>query len=440
MDQKLSTAGMWLLAAAFFFMPLNALRLTTDLTYGDVFVVFAFGIAALLLVTRSRSLPKLPVWFWAGGAILLLSIVIVQLFPPESITKLNISFPDFDGVSPGSNSVKLIGAMFVFPLVVAIIVDSWKAVGLLVNAWIAGVTVSCAVAMCDAYLGTGLQIGLAYDPEMTRGFIELIDPARHYGLTVHPNALSLTAMLSMPLVLAKMTDARRVMMLSPVLLLMVFALFLSGSRIGLVGFALALLFTLVLNPVVRRTLITRDPRVVFTVIAGVAVTAVLLFLVPLHSFSLADKESGGPATISRVDSSDPSSQESDSLRRQYFEDSVEYIKERPLVGYGFQWVEASHDLYLQMLLSGGILALIGFLTVMVGYVRESWILRDRVPGRTRGLVLALGISVAVYLISGLLGNGILGRYLYLGPALLLAISLMISRGTGGLMDDQGSEA
>ncbi|MGA7434550.1 MAG: O-antigen ligase family protein [Solirubrobacterales bacterium] len=431
---------MWILAAAFFFMPLNALRLTGGLAYGDIFAVLAFGVAALLLLTKARPLPKLPVWLWAGGMLLVLSMLIVQMFPPDSLEPLNISFPDFVNETSASTGVKLLGALIVIPLVVAIVVDSWKAVGMLINAWLAGVTVSCAVALSDAYLGTGLQLGLAFDQEMSRGFIELLDPARHFGLTVHPNALTLTAMLSIPLLLAKMTDPRRLMIFFPVLLLLLLGIVLSGSRIGVVGFALGLVLTLAVNPEFRKTVFTWDPRVALTLVVGFLVSMLLLFVVPLHSFSLDEtQKNDGPAGVSRVSPDDSTAQESDALRRQYFEDSVEYIKERPLVGYGFQWSEASHNIYLQMPLAGGILALVGFLTVMLGYLRQGWVLRDRVPAPVRGICLALGISVAVYLVTGVLGNGVLSRYLYLAPALLLSITLMLSRRQGQSGNAQSSE-
>ncbi|MGB0120595.1 MAG: O-antigen ligase family protein [Solirubrobacterales bacterium] len=431
---------MWILAAAFFFMPLNALRLTSGLAYGDIFAVLALGIAALMLLTKARPLPKIPVWLWAGGSILMLSMLIVLVFPPDSVEALNISFPDFVNETSAGTAVKLLGALIVIPLVVAIIVDSWKAVGLLVNAWLAGVAVSCAVAMSDAYLGTGLQLALAYDQEMSRGFIELLDPARHFGLTVHPNALTLTAMLSIPLLLAKMTDARRLMIFFPVLLLLLFGIVLSGSRIGVVGFGLGLLLTLAVNTEFRKTVFTWDPRVALTLVTGLLVSLVLLFAVPLQSFSLDEtQENDGPAGVSRVNPDDSTAQESDALRRQYFEDSVKYIKDRPLVGYGFQWSEASHNIYLQMPLAGGVLALIGFLTVMLGYMKQGWVLRDRVPAPMKGICLALGISVAVYLVTGVLGNGVLSRYLYLAPALLLSITLMISRRPGEAGKVQRSE-
>ena len=63
-----------------------------------------------------------------------------------------------------------------------------------------------------------------------------------------------------------------------------------------------------------------------------------------------------------------------------FDDSIGFIEERPVLGYGFQWVEASHNTVLQMLMAGGILALVGFFLVLIGYLKIGFGLR-RAPDR-----------------------------------------------------------
>lgn len=423
--QRLSDSGKWILVAAFFFMPLNTLRPVEGVTYGDLFIVLALVVAALLVVTGARTLPRIPRWLLVGGGILLASLLIVQLFPPDNVSELEKSFRgNFSGTSLGTG-FKMLSAMIVFPILVGIIIQRWSTIGLLVNAWLAGVVLSCFVAALDAYSGSHIQLFFTGNHDMVTGFLEYSEPSRYFGLTVHPNTLSLTAFLSYPLLIAKMTDPRRVITFFPLLILLAFGVLLSGSRVGLVGLALAVGLSLIFNPQVRRAVFAPDMRVRVTLIAGVIVSLILLFLVPIHSYTKdPTQRKGGAATIERSDPFSSSSKESNTLRWQYVEDSIDYIRDRPVPGYGFQWIQTSHSLYLQLLLAGGILALIGYLILMFGYLGTAFRLVGRVPDEVWGTAVALTISIFVYMFCGIVGNGILDRYLYLPVALVLAMSFL----------------
>jgi hypothetical protein len=455
-EQRLTKFGAWLLAGAFFALPLNALRPVDALSYGDLLLLLAAGVAALVVVFR-RQLPEVPAWLWGGAVLLLISALLPQVFPPASVAPLKASFPDVLDQSAFVSALKLLFGAAALPVVVATLARDWRSISLLVSAWIAGVAFSCAVAVSDAYIGTDFQLALTYDLVSVVGFF-VIEPARSIGLTVHSNALSLTAVMVTPLVIARMTDFRRVLYFYPLFLLLLVGILLSGARAGLVGILLAVVLTLVASPQVRSVLLGRDYRVVLTLGGGLIATAALVLGLSIQPSSraadfYADQQAStgagllasvsarpltdvllasstdedAPPTISRFGGGDESAAVSDGLRRQYLEDSATYISERPFLGYGFRWVETSHNIYLQLLLSGGILALVGFLTIASGYVRAGYRLRSSVPEPHRTMASAALVSFILVLITGMVSNSILDRYLYLPAGLIFAMSMISKR-------------
>jgi hypothetical protein len=466
LEAGLSKVGLWVLAGAFFFMPLNGVRPVSGLSYGDVLLLVALGIAAVLVLVR-RQFPAIPWWIWSGAALLLLSAVVASVFPPVSVAELEVSFPKTLNESPLVEVAKLLVGIALLPVVTGTIIRGWDGIGTLVSAWIAGVAISCAIVVSDAYIGTDIQLALAYDIESVIGFF-VIDPARSIGLTVHPNALSLTAVMAAPMVLSRMTGLRRILLYYPVLLLFFVAILLSGARAGLLGILIGSILTLALCATVRRALFSRNFRVWLVLVAGFALALAVVFGLSIKPSSGAaeyfatpsasvstkllasgpadpsgigvmvadaiDDGASTPPTLGRFGSGDPSADRSDAARRQYLEDSVRYVIERPLTGYGFRWIEASHNIYLQLLLSGGILALIGYLLFAFGYLGTAYRKWSEPAQEADDTARALTVSFAMLLITGVVGNGIVDRYLYLPAALILAISMATARVGGGERD------
>jgi hypothetical protein len=446
-DNRLTTAGEWLLAGAFFALPLNSLRPVGSVSYGDLFLVAAVAVAFALILLR-RRLPQVPWWLWGGAAAVAVSAVVSLVFEPASVRDLEASFANTPDGSPLVECAKLLIGAAVLPVAAATIVRRAGAVNLLVTAWIAGVSLSAVSAVLDAYAGTDIQLALAYDIASVAGFF-VIEPARSIGLTVHSNALSLTAVMAAPMLLSRMTSLRNTLIYYPLFLLVLVAVLLSGARAGLIGLAIAVGLTVLLSAGLRRSF--RQWRVALTLVVGLAAVAGLVFGLSVKPSSRAaeyyaeqsawttpvllasttpaeavEAEPDEPPTIGRFGDSE-SAAESDRERRQMLEDSIEYISERPLTGYGFRWIESSHNIYLQLLISGGILALIGYLAMVVGYLRLGFRLWDRVPVELAGTASAAFASFALMLMTGLVGNGIVDRYLYLPVALLFAMSFMATR-------------
>lgn len=424
--------GKWVLAAAFLAAPLTTLRPAGGLTVGDILLALAMVLALVLVVSR-RRLPAVPALLWAGGITLLVSIVVVQIFPPSSLEEFARAFKPPNYGSSFSPGIRLIVALIVIPVAVSFIINRWSTISLLVNAWVLGALISCAVAFLDAYLGLGIQTSLADNSrEVARFFV--FEPPRYVGLAVHPNSLGITAVLASPLLLARMIDPRRVMVGIPLYLVLFFGVLLSGSRSALLGIILAGIVTVVLSPRVRGAIFSRDLRVNLTLAAALVVTLVLVFVVPTQPQSEGGKGGvtgiGGTSTLDRLDPGGVSAQQSDDIRWRYTKRSVEFILDRPVPGYGFQWIETSHNIYLQLLLSGGLLALIGFLLVVSGYLKVWMTLRSRIPEALEDIRLGLFISLLMFLAMGLVSPDLLDRYLYLPAALVLALAALVRFGGG----------
>ena len=422
--QSLSRLGEWILAAAFLATPMTSLRAGGSVTVGDVLLAIAALLAVVLLLLR----PKLPVssrWIWGGAALIALSILLVQAFPPANLQVVDDAFRGPAFTSSLTTGARLLVALIVLPVAVSIVVSRWSAVTVLANAFVLGVSISCGVALLDAYAGTSIQTSLAANPDQVTLFLAG-QPARFVGLTGHPNLLSMTVVLSLPLVLGRMTSVRTLLLNLPLCVLFLVAVLLSGSRAGLVGIAAVVVLSLLLNPRIRAAALSFDPKVIAGYAAAFVVTVLLVFVVPIQA-GAGDgpaSGSGGIAGLDRLESDDVSSQTSDSIRRQYLEDSVGFIADRPLLGYGFQFIETSHNIYLQLLLSGGVLALVGYLFVVFGYLREAFSLRSKLTGGRLDLLVALVVSILTYLIMGLVAPDLIDRYVYLPAALVLSMAAL----------------
>ena len=408
---------------------MTSLRVGGSVTVGDLLLGLVALIAALLLLLR----PRIPIksrWIWAGGGLLALSMLLVQVFPPASVEAVTETFSAFAYGSSLPAGMRLLVALLVLPVAISIVVSRWAAIPLLANAFVFGVAISSSVALLDAYLGTSIAVNLAANPDQVTGFAAGL-PARFVGLTGHPNLLATTIVLAYPLVLSRMTSVRGLLSRLPVALLFLIALLLTGSRAGLLGTFLVVVLSLALNPRIRSVVLSLKPRVLTAYAVAMAVAVVMIFAIPVKTEPLP----GAPATASvtgsiagldRINPDARSSQASDSIRRKYLEDSVDFIVDRPLLGYGFQWIETSHNIYLQLLLSGGVLALIGYLLVMFGYLREATWLRPRLSGSRLDLLIALAVSLLGYLlVMGMLTPDLLDRYLYLSAGLLLSMAALV---------------
>jgi len=402
--------GYWLLAAAFFTMPLNAFRVAGSVTLGDLLLLAAIPFALYAVISKN-SFPRLPAWIYIGGGLLLASVLVVELFPPQGLQQVVLTpttvlqqQSDLEESSNLMSGIRLLVALVFLPVVTCLLADGWARIRMLTNAWVGGVSLSCLVAVFGAVVGLDPLHQIAGFPLLGGG---LYEGTRAVGFSVHPFTLSLTAVMAAPVVLTRITDRRSALRYGPLFAVIVAAILLSGTRTGLIVLVLVCAAVLMADKRTRKALGV-------VMLGGAAILCVLLLFASI------------PGT-ERFQSSDLSAGESNRSRVTLYEESIRYIADRPIVGHGFELVRDSHNLFLQLLLAGGLIALIGFFTIFVGYLTLGWRSRLNVPDSFYGDSVGLTLALVAFLLSGFLGNDIYARYLYIPAGLLLAMSLASDR-------------
>jgi len=432
-EKRIGEVGKWTLAAAFFFLPLNGLRQIAGVPIGDAFLALGIVLAVLLVVLR-RRFPPIPRWLGLATVLFLGGFLVSAAFSPLDPAAIRELFPRGND-SAIAAFLKLLLSLAVLPVVVVALASRMAVIRLLATAWIAGVAVSCLLAVCDAYLGFRLEPFFAQDREAVEWWIGPTDPPRYPGFAAHPNSLGISAVLATPLLLASITDPRRLYVGFPVLLLFVWGVFLSGSRTAAVAFVLIVVAAFILIPRVRSVVFAPRLRQ-----GAYQATLVLVFLlITFSGFGLELGSGGagsggagsggfaGPASLKRLGADDESANASDQERRELLETSFDLIAERPLTGSGFELIQSSHTVYLQPLVAGGVLALAGFVVAWLGFILTGVRLWRTAEEPARSFAIALTLSVGGYLIMGTFINGMLDRFLYLGPALVLALAVTLGK-------------
>lgn len=232
---------------------------------------------------------------------------------------------------------------------------------------------------------------------------------RSLGLTTHPNHFGLVCVLAIGLGLGLVLSSRgraRTAAVTGTILLTV-GVGLSGSRAAVLGLAVTVTLTAFLTRRFRLLVLTGA----LLVLAAMAVIIGILHVPDSHALS---RIGGGGG-----------SELSDAERRQALDGAFASIAQHPLTGEGFESAQAALNIYLQALVVGGPLALLGFLGVCGLIIRAGLKAVSLARGDKDCLVLAgLTAGYAGYLSSGAFDNILWDRYLwtYIGFLLLLAAS------------------
>ncbi len=424
-----------LLLLSFFFAPLNTLRFG-GVAIGDFFVMGLICLVPVSILVWGLPRKTVPGWMLISAALFAGSLVLTLIFPFEYDQSLYERLTRVG--DPYSSSVviwvRLVFAVLVFPMVVALLVRDQGRLKWIAAAWVAGVSLSCLVALIDAGLGTHIQEKVSYDAFVVRGYMgiwaDVTEYERFVGLTDHPNTLGITAAMAAPITVVWMNSLRRLAVAGPVLMLLVIGVFLSGSRAALVGLlaAGAAVLFLYRKPIlawVKGIFAVRKTRIGF-----VAVVSVLLVgLVAVTAFAVSQDRIGAigdSVTLERIfdpDSAKLSNQE----RTTSLQAGIDAVAASPVTGSSYIWIESPHNIVLGLLMSGGVLALAAWIWAMVGYLRTGFAAQGRVPATIRSLVVASTASLLAYAVMSPLVNQSFNRYLYLPAALLMAIQVLLRR-------------
>ena len=380
----------------------NRVRPGGGATLSDAFLV----LAAVLLLPRIAFSPRrfvmLPLWLLLSAGLFAVASALTVVFPAAP-SKAALYFPGgplsllpAEAAESASNLgvlIRLELALLLVPFVIVQVGTSWRRLSQLANVWLAALVFSGVIGII-AYIGhihlAGL-IGGAPGAEVTRV----------KGFTTHPNVFGDTAAIAIPTAAGfGLTSAgRRRWYYLFVVLVLLGAVGVSGSRAAILGTVVGVCALALLDRASRKLLL----RVVVGAVAlGLVVGLAALNSVPViqrivgnSDVNVANEERG--AIYSKVWSE---------------------IEHRPIVGHGFEYLVGPHDLYLQVLHAGGVIALVALLAILFGVSNIGY----RVSGTDREAVLtrALAASSLAWLLgTGLFDPAIYDRYLYVPVALLI---------------------
>jgi O-antigen ligase len=383
----------------------GGLRFGDAITASDALFVLAAG-AAVIATLRRRALPvKVPVWLILAAGGLLAAGLLVELFPPSPPSRIlldrKVSLDELRQLSNLPVLARFLFALAVVPLLIAMAASSGARVWLLVDLWLAAVAVNCVVALAD-YWGAGIGEAFTGSDYATHVAGQ---PDRQPGLTTFPLELSLQSVMALPVVLARLSSgADRRGALLALLPLLIVGLLLTGSRAGLLGATVGSVLILLLQRRPRWAVASATFFVALFAAGAVGVNAPLL--------QGAERLSGGGTAAV-----------SDERRTLGWDQALADISNRPLLGYGFQFVRSAHSVYLQLLQAGGPLALVAFALFAGGVLRIAVRLGRGAEGRSppTALAQALGVGMLVWLLTGIVQNSIFDRFLYIPAGLLLGL-------------------
>ena len=387
-----------LIAGAFALTPCGLFRVLPNVSYGDVLFVTA-GLCTLPLLAQRPGMAKIPLTFLLAALVFCITGLLSYI---ENNVVLNLIFLS-----------RFLIASILMPMLIAYALGfSDKAVTLAATAWVIGATFSASVALLN-HQGYWL-FGLLDERVYVTG--------RYSGLTSFPNILAVNCVFATVFLFYAIANPRmpqwvRVLALAATVVNL-YAIHLTGSRTSIVALFAGLGFAVLTWPSGRTRL---------RLIAGMGVSAILIigFLTTRDCAPTPPNFDCSNAWERLFGKSDVSSQESDAMRYLLTEDAYRRFWQSPLLGSGYEHIRIAHNIYLQVLVSGGIVGFAGFL-LYLGWIGVLY-LRLRLSyakvGKSLWQVNALAACVVVWLVSGLAQPFTLERNCYVAVGLLLALYL-----------------
>jgi O-antigen ligase len=196
-----------------------------------------------------------------------------------------------------------------------------------------------------------------------------------------------------------------------------FGILSSGSRAAL---GAMVVLGLIVGPLTRN-------RVVFAALLSGAGAILLLF-------SLGVVKPEGENALGRALGDSVTAEGSDSIREALQENVWDRFVARPLTGNGFNYMRPSHNVYLGLIASAGVLGVVGLAIIVSTVVRRLW--------RKRSDLLLASVTAAylAYLCNAYFDNIFWWRWLWFYVGLVLAVgATRRSSSEAGAIDD-GADA
>lgn len=372
--------------------------------FGDATMALAFIAVMADVIGRRRPLP-MPPWLLLAGFGLFFAFVVTMIFPPSvSLAQKSVlaqaTLAQQDSVTGpvgslglGTDTITLIEfelALVLIPILLATVGTTARRCRLMMDLWVAGAVVNAAAGILDL---AGIHLGPA-----------VVSQSRSTGLTIHPNYLALTCVIALPMAMVWFGRSRRWNVAATIAVAaLAGGVSVSGSRAGFAAAGIAALLTVLLVPKLRRALPYVLP------IVGALLIVVLLFTSTGHKLLV---------QLRLAKSTTTTTSGSNYQRSLVANVAWAQIKVRPISGVGWSVVTGAHDIYLELLDSGGVIALAAFLTFLGGMIAS---LRRALSGPLRDEAIVCGIGIVAWLANGVFDNQVADKYLYFVPGLLFAI-------------------
>jgi O-antigen ligase len=339
----------------------------------------------------------------------LLAFLLTMMFPPSAkilnqsdvtgatLAQQGTGLPgQVASLGLGADTVILIEyevALILIPVMLATVGTTVKRCRLLMDIFTAGAAINGAVGV----------LGLAgFHIASSAAYLN-----RSAGLTIHPNYLALTCVIALPTAMLWFGRSRRYNVAGVIgVAALLGGVYASGSRAGFVAAIIAVVLTIIVVPRLRRALPYVLP------VAGIVLVLTLLFTSTGHKL-LVQLRLASPSGNAPVGTG------SNYQRSLVASLAWSQIQADPLTGVGWAQITGAHDIYLELLNSGGAIALASFLAFLGGMVAS---LRRALSGPLRDEAIVCGVGILAWLANGVFDNQVADKYLYFIPGLLFAIA------------------
>jgi O-antigen ligase len=265
---------------------------------------------------------------------------------------------------------------------------------IVVISYTSGVCVSSAVAISDLAGLTNISASLGL----------VAAGGRQFGLTNHPNTLGLTCAITIPFAVYFLHTAPRKWLARVAIVVLLGGALASGSRGAQVAAPLAAVATVMFLPNRRISMRQLGIIVGAGLLAGIAIGSVVApdRLTELVRFGSGDIQGAG---------------KSDAVRSIVLNQAIDDFLRFPLFGLGLRHLVEAHNIYVQLLASGGLILLLSMLCYWGGAVSDARSLYKS----GESIALPLMVSISTWLVLGVVENQITDRYLYYGIGCVAAL-------------------
>ncbi|MBP1819422.1 O-antigen ligase family protein [Mycobacterium sp. OAE908] len=366
-----------------------------QLAISDYLLALSLLVTVPIVLLGGRPI-SIPGWIFIPAVVIPVCLLVRQLDPPRDpwrVLRLQVQEQNPDNVH---KALIWLAALYVVPLAItASAAIERRVVEWVIGAYVSGVAVSCVVAMTDSLRLTHIASNLTYHREIANP-LDYRWGERQAGLADHPNMLGLICAISLPFVIYFMGRRGRTWISAIALIALFAGLLASGSR-GAQAIS-PMIATVSVLCLPNKRAIARAIAVSATVLVAAGTVLLSTVLADDRRWFLRFTGGGDPYEAQR----------SDKMRLGLMDQAWTDFQKYPLFGAGIRHISEAHNIYLQLLAAGGVVLVAGMLAYFL------CILRDCCRLSRYGILLArfLTISIAVWLVLGVVENQIVDRELY----------------------------